>query len=140
LEYAIKQIKPTMKKLVYLTVLCGMFLTSCMTTKTPVGEFLGQEGKTTTYDKGKQFWLFWGILPIGKTHVSTPGHGNCQVVTKFKVSDALISGLTGGLVTSYSIKVEVKEGRGDDPNPNSPEVPVPHKPSEKSDEIRADNE
>ncbi len=117
-----------------------VLLQSCLATKTPVGEFLGQEGKTTTYDKGKQFWLFWGIMPIGKTHVNTPEHGNCQVVTKFRFSDVLISGLTGGLVTSYSIKVEIKEARGDNPDPNKPNVPVPHKPTERVDGTTSDKQ
>jgi hypothetical protein len=41
--------------------------------------------------------------------VNTPSNGNCQVVTKYKFSDVLITGLTGGIVSSYSIKVEVKK-------------------------------
>lgn len=81
-----------------------------MTTKTPVGNYLSQQGKEVTYDKGKQMWLFWGIIPIGRQHVNTPSSGDCQVVTKFRLSDVLISSLTGGLITSYSIKVEVKKG------------------------------
>ncbi|MDD4149239.1 MAG: hypothetical protein PHE33_04365 [Bacteroidales bacterium] len=50
-----------------------------------------------------------GIVPIGKTSVNTPGDGNCEVVTRFTVGDALISGLTGGILTSYSIKVKAKK-------------------------------
>ncbi|MEY4287666.1 MAG: hypothetical protein RL511_1755, partial [Bacteroidota bacterium] len=46
-------------------------LASCMTTQTPVGAYMETPGKEVTFDKGKQFWLFWGIVPIGKTHVST---------------------------------------------------------------------
>ena len=84
-------------------------LTSCMTTQTPVGAYMETPGKEITFDKGKQFWLFWGIVPIGKTHVSTPSNGNCQVTTKIKLGDFIISGLTVGIVTSTSIKVEVKE-------------------------------
>jgi hypothetical protein len=66
-------------------------------------------GKEVTFDKGKQFWLFWGIVPLGRTHLSTPTNGNCQVTTKIKLGDFIISGLTAGIVTSTSIKVEVKE-------------------------------
>jgi hypothetical protein len=80
-----------------------------MTTQTPVGAYMETPGKEVTFDKGKQFWLFWGIVPIGKTHVSTPSNGNCQVTTKIKLGDFIISGLTGGIVTSTTIKVEVKE-------------------------------
>jgi hypothetical protein len=41
--------------------------------------------------------------------VNTPSNGNCQVTTKIRLTDFIISGLTGGIVTSTSIKVEVKE-------------------------------
>jgi hypothetical protein len=84
-------------------------LSSCMTTQTPVGAYMETPGKEVTFDKGKQFWLFWGIVPLGRTHVSTPTNGNCQVTTKIRLTDFIISGLTGGIVTSTSIKVEVKE-------------------------------
>ncbi len=84
-------------------------LTSCMMTKTPVGNYLETPGKEVTFDKGKQFWVFWGLIPVGRTHVNTPNDGNCQVVTKYKFGDVLITGLTCGIVSSYSIKVEVKK-------------------------------
>jgi len=80
-----------------------------MTTKTDVGKYRELEGNVYTYSKAKQLWLFWGILPIGKTKANTPDHGDCQVVTRFNLSDALISALTGGIVTSYTIKVKAKK-------------------------------
>jgi hypothetical protein len=82
---------------------------SCLTTKTSVGAFTETQGNEYTYAKGKQFWLFWGIMPLGRTSVNTPTDGICQVVTKFNFGDALISGLTGGIVTSYSIKITAKK-------------------------------
>lgn len=83
-------------------------LTSCMTTKTSVGAFRETQGNEYTYAKGKQIWLFWGLLPIGRTSVNTPGDGNCQVITRFNIGDILISGLTGGIVTTQTIKVKAK--------------------------------
>lgn len=85
-------------------------LTSCMTTKTSVGAYRDIQGNEYLYDKGKQFWLFWGIIPLGRTSVNTPRDGNCEVVTRLNFGDVLISGLTGGIVTSYTIKVNVKSG------------------------------
>jgi len=82
---------------------------SCLTTKTNVGSYKETEGKEYVYAKGKQMWLFWGTMPIGRTNVNTPKDGNCQIVTKFNVGDALISGLTGGIITSYTIKVNAKK-------------------------------
>ncbi|CAM3370057.1 hypothetical protein SL053_002419 [Flavobacterium psychrophilum] len=84
-------------------------LTSCMTTKTNIGAYRETQGTEYTYGKGKQIWLFWGLLPIGRTNVSTPGDGNCQVVTRFNVSDAIISAITGGVVTTHTIKVKAKK-------------------------------
>lgn len=104
-----------MKKIKSITVIAilaltvSISLTSCMTTKTSVGAFKETQGSEYTYAKGKQFWLFWGILPLGRTNVNTPGDGNCEVITRFNLGDALIGGLTGGIVTSYSIKVIAKK-------------------------------
>lgn len=83
-------------------------LQSCMTTKTSVGTYREEQGEVYTFDKGKQMWLFWGIIPIGRTNVATPTDGSCEVITKFRVVDALITGLTVGVVSSYSIKVKDK--------------------------------
>ncbi|MBE0674998.1 MAG: hypothetical protein IH591_10085 [Bacteroidales bacterium] len=83
-------------------------LSSCLMTKTSVGAYTESWGNEYTYAKGKQLWLFWGIIPLGRTNVNTPGDGNCEIVTKFTFTDVLISGLTVGIVTSYSIKVKAK--------------------------------
>lgn len=94
---------------ILLAVILTSTLTSCLTTKTSVGTFRETQGFEYTYAKGKQFWLFWGLVPIGRTSVNTPGDGNCQVVTRFNFGDFLISGLTGGILTSYSIKIKAKK-------------------------------
>ena len=91
-----------------LTLTVSTLLFSCMTTKTDVGAYRETQGVEYKYAKGKQFWLFWGILPLGRTKVNTPADGNCQIVTRFNVLDALISSVTGGLVTSYTIKIKAK--------------------------------
>lgn len=84
-------------------------LSSCMTTKTTVGMFKEKPGVEYKYAKGKQVWLFWGLLPIGRTDVRTPQDGDCEIVTRFNFGDFLISGLTAGIVTTYTIKVNAKE-------------------------------
>jgi len=99
---------------VFVTIALLFSSTSCMMTKTDVGDFREVRGEIPyNYSKGRQLWLFWGLIPLGRTKVNTPGHGNCQVVTKFNFGDVLISGLTGGILFSYSIKVRVKKGSGD---------------------------
>ena len=90
-------------------VICiALLMPSCMMTKTSVGAFKETQGSEYTYANAKQIWLFWGIIPLGRTSVNTPGDGNCEIITKFKFTDVLISGLTAGIVTTYSIKVKAK--------------------------------
>ena len=92
-----------------LAIMVSTSLTSCMTTKTDVGAYREKQGNEYTYAKGKQIWLFWGIMPLGRASVNTPGDGDCQVITRFNVGDFLISGLTGGIVTTQTIKVKAKK-------------------------------
>lgn len=92
-----------------LLIFLASTFSSCMMTKTSVGEYQEQQANEYTYAKGKQMWLFWGLIPLGRTSVNTPGDGNCEVITKFKFTDLLISGLTAGILTSYSIKVKAKK-------------------------------
>ncbi len=92
-----------------LAITVSSTLTSCMTTKTSVGAYKETQGNEYTYAKGKQIWLFWGLMPLGRVSVNTPGDGNCEVITRFNVGDFLISGLTGGIVTTQTIKVNAKK-------------------------------
>jgi hypothetical protein len=102
-----KRIKSLTLSLVTVIILTTT-LNSCLMTKTSVGSFKEAWGDEYTYSKGKQLWLFWGILPLGRTNVNTPGDGSCEVITRFTIVDFLISGVTGGIITSYSIKVKAK--------------------------------
>lgn len=92
-----------------LAITISTSLTSCMTTKTNVGAYREKQGNEYTYAKGKQIWLFWGLLPLGRTSVNTPGDGDCQVITRLNIGDFLISGLTGGILTTQTIKVKAKK-------------------------------
>ena len=89
-------------------VLIVALTSSCLTTKTNVGAYKESPGVEYTYAKGKQVWLFWGLIPLGRTSVNTPKEGDCKVITRFNFADVLISGLTGGLVTTYTIKIKAK--------------------------------
>ena len=89
--------------------LLTLTMQSCMTTKTQVGTFREQQGNEYTYDKVKQVWLFWGIIPIGRASANTPASGNCEITTKLKLVDMIIFTCTGGIVSTYSVKVKAKE-------------------------------
>lgn len=96
--------------LIFVTIIVfTLTMNSCMVTKTSVGNYTETQGEEYTYARGKQLWLFWGIIPLGRTNVNTPSDGNCQVVTKYNFGDFLITGLTGGILSSYSIKVKAKK-------------------------------
>ncbi len=110
-----KQYFSHMRKFIILGIVTLSFtftLPSCMTTKTSVGTFKEKSestGRTYTFDKGRQIWLFWGFLPLGRTDVSTPPDGNCQIITKYRPLDIIITGVTFGFVKVYSIKVKAKK-------------------------------
>ncbi|MEI6574770.1 MAG: hypothetical protein WCO63_01175 [Bacteroidota bacterium] len=92
------------------TLIAAMFIcTSCFTTKTDVGGYREATGTPYKYSKGKQLFLFWGLVPVGRTKVVTPANGNCQVITRLNVIDVFVSGLTAGLVNTWTIKVKVKK-------------------------------
>ena len=98
-----------MKKTTFILSISIIMLSSCMTTKTTIGEFKEQTEKKYTYSKGKQVYIFWGTIPLGRTDLKTPKDKNCQIVTRFNITDALISGITLGVITSYTIKIKAKK-------------------------------
>lgn len=90
-------------------VLITSLLTSCFTTMTNVGQYKETQGQVYTYAKGKQLWLFWGLIPLGRTSVNTPADGNCRVITQLTLVDYAIIFFTGGVLASYTIKVKAKK-------------------------------
>lgn len=98
-----------MKKIILLLMIATILLPSCMTTRTSVGTYREQEGKEYTYSKGKQMYLFWGLIPLGRTRVATPADGNCEVRTCYNFWDALLSCVTGGIFEMQTIKVKAKK-------------------------------
>ena len=91
-------------------MLVAIILPSCMSTRTNVGNFKeiskNNEAKVYDYSKGKQCYLFWGLVPLGRTNVSTPANGTCQVRTYYNFWDALVSTITGGIFGMQTIKVK----------------------------------
>ena len=83
-------------------------LPSCMTTRTSVGSYRETEGDEYVYAKGKQCYLFWGLVPLGRTRVATPADGNCEVRTRYGFWDAVLSVITGGIFEMQSIRVYAK--------------------------------
>lgn len=98
-----------MKKILFLVVLMMMFLPSCMTTRTSVSNYRETSGEVYTYSKGKQLYLFWGLIPLGRTRVATPSSGSCEIRTSYNFWDAFLSCITGGIFEMQTIKVKAKK-------------------------------
>lgn len=98
-----------MKKILLIaTISTSLLFSSCMTTQTVVGEYRAQTGRIQTYDKAKQVWFFYGLIPLGTAQADTPQDGNCKITTTLTFGDLLISAITAGLINTYTIKVETK--------------------------------
>jgi len=99
-----------MRKIIILLLIATIAISfsSCFTTKTSVGQYREMGGETYKYAKGKQVWLFWGLIPCGYTRVSTPADGNCEVIGRFNFGDFLINLFTGGIVNTRTIKIQAK--------------------------------
>lgn len=101
---------------VLISILVMLTLSSCMATRTNVGQFREMEksngNDTYTYSRGKQCYLFWGTVPLGRTKVATPQSGNCQVRTYYNFLDALLSVITGGIFGMQTIKVKAIKDEG----------------------------
>jgi hypothetical protein len=48
-------------------------------------------------------------MPIGRTNTATPTNGACEVIVRHNFFDFVISGVTGGIITTMSIKVKAKK-------------------------------
>lgn len=103
-----KNLNPKLLQLVVIVTMAAL-LSSCMMTKTSVGSYKENYGTEYTYSKAKQWWLFWGLMPIGRTNTATPTNGACEVIVRHNFFDFVISGVTGGIITTMSIKVKAKK-------------------------------
>jgi len=84
-------------------------LSSCYTTQVTVGD-MPQKARTEKYSKSKQFYLFWGVIPLGRNDPRVPTNDEGFIVeSKFKFGDFLISGLTGGIIGARTSTVYVEK-------------------------------
>ena len=99
---------------VLISIVIMFTLSSCMATRTNVGQYREMEkiNDTYTYSRGKQCYLFWGTIPLGRTKVATPQSANCQVRTYYNFFDALLSVITGGIFAMQTIKVKAIKDEG----------------------------
>lgn len=95
-------------KIIIMILAISLLTSSCMTTRTNVNRYKETSGQSYKYSKGKQCYLFWGLVPLGRTTVSTPVGDPCQVRTQYRFFDALLTSITGGVFSMQTIKVMAK--------------------------------
>jgi hypothetical protein len=86
-----------------LVVFAMSLIVGCTTHEHIVGS-----GAATGYtESAKQWYLLWGLLPINNvdTKAMSGGAENYKIVTQTSIIDALISGLTGGILTPRTVRV-----------------------------------
>lgn len=98
-----------MKRLFLLAIIASMFLfESCLVHRHTVGDGpVGDAPRTEVYARAKQLYLFWGLVPLGHTQCATPKDGDYQIKTSHNIADAIITGITGGIVSIRTVKVNV---------------------------------
>jgi len=102
-------IKEKSRKGPYFTILlliAFFSLSSCLTTKTTVGNYKAATGQTYTASKGKSVFLFWGLVPASRAKLYGPE--SCQVVTRLNTFDVLITSLTAGLIIPTTTRINAK--------------------------------
>lgn len=103
------------KLLVLIVILSSLTLSSCWSTRTYCGSYREdvRDSKMDSYKyaKSKQAYLFWGLIPLGRTTVATPDHGSCEIRTRHGFLDAFVSLITGGIITMQTIKVSAPRGK-----------------------------
>lgn len=100
-----------MKKLLFFVASLAM-MTSCYTTWTNVGNYRSLEKQGLDeyrYEKDKQFYLFEGLIPLGHSHANTPNEP-CEIKSKFNFGDFIITGITGGIISSRTVYVYALKG------------------------------
>jgi len=99
-----------MRKSIVLILLAAlMVLPSCMTTRTSTNGFNEAQGKEYYFDRGKQCYLFWGLLPLGRRQLEVPKNKQpIQVRTRMGFIDGLCTTLTAGIFSMQTIRIVAK--------------------------------
>jgi hypothetical protein len=85
---------------------------SCYVNRTTIGDGpVGKSGDKVQYSKTKQVYLFWGGIAVGQGQPATPTAPHYQVKTSFNFWDGVISALTGGIVSTRSVKIYTKNDK-----------------------------
>lgn len=88
---------------ILLSLVCLLLFSSCGTQKFYVGDTSGKEVQS---QKSKYIKIFW-IIQVGKKQqFSVANADGYKIVTKYKLLDMIVSGLTGTIVNMKTVKFE----------------------------------
>ena len=97
------------KYVVALGILSTIVLSSCSVQRYTVGNGpIGPQQVERVYARGRNFYLFAGLIPLNRATPVVPSDGNYQIKSSFNVVDWLITGITGGLITSRQTKILIR--------------------------------
>lgn len=87
--------------LLSLLLLSMLTFSSCGTQKFFIGDTSGKEIQS---QKSKQIKIFW-IINIGKKqYFSAANADGYEIITRYNIGDAIVSGLTGSIINMKTVK------------------------------------
>ena len=97
------------KHLIVLSILFTVSLPSCTVQRYTIGYGpVGPQAVERVYSADRSFYLFGGLVSLNHPNPRVPDDGNYQIKSSCTIVDMVITGLTGGLVTSRKTKILVK--------------------------------
>ena len=84
-------------------------LSSCSVQRYTVGDGpVGKQEVEKVFYTDRNFYLIGGLIPLNKPNPRLPTSGGYQIKSSFGIFDGLLTGITGGIVTSRRTKILIK--------------------------------
>lgn len=104
-----------MKQLKVIILFLGIFMfMSCSAQKEQIGNYENLKGKTITYEKGKNIYLFWDQVQLQNIEKDIKIK-DYEKTTRRNVFDNVIYYGTFGMVSFYTVTIKTKEEKGNKP-------------------------
>ena len=100
-----------MKKILTLSVLFSILLTSCYVNRTTVGYGpVGETLHTRTYSVAKQRYVLFGLVRLPHNNPKVPPQGvGFEIKSGFTFVDGLITAITAGIYGQRTVKILVEK-------------------------------
>ncbi len=97
-----------MKRIIIITLLSLLITFSCTVSKEQVGNYNEMKGNATVYQKSKNFYLFWDLVPVQKIEKDLT-ITDYEIIIKRNFFDSVIYYGTIGIFSFYDVKIKIKE-------------------------------